>query len=379
MTRALVVGSGVGGLTATVALRLAGVEVDVFERATGPRAIRVGGGLHVWANGMRALQRVGLAERVEAVGERIERLDWHSPRRGLLAHADLASTARRVGAPSIGVRRADLLGVLLDEVGPDTIRFGAEVTGVEQDADGVVVRFSDGGRERGDLLVAADGLRSTLRAQVVGPSELLSPGVLICQATVDGAARAASVFAETWDADIRLGCYPVRGGLFWFAFVRSADVASLGPDLRAGLLARTVEWTAPGPELIELTPATSVGAAEVVARQPLERWSAGRITLLGDAAHAMTPFGGQGACQALEDAVVVADCLRAERDVVSALRSYDARRVPRTTEIWRRSWAAATSAARRSRSIDPGRRGDFAATFERVVWKQLEQTIAYEF
>jgi 2-polyprenyl-6-methoxyphenol hydroxylase-like FAD-dependent oxidoreductase len=378
--KALIVGSGVGGLTAAVALRRVGIEVELFERAPEPAQILVGGGLHIWPNGMRALQHVGLAEQVQSVGETIARLDWHSPQYGLLASADLAATARKVGAPSVGIRRADLLAVLLDAVG-DSIRFGAELVGFEQNEAHVTIRLLDGSTATGDLLIAADGLQSMVRRRLAGETELRAPGVLVCQATVDGeASTPAGVFTEVWGPTLRFGCYPVRDGLFWFAFLRSAEegaVTAMGP--RPVLLDRTGSWTAPAREAVAATPAGSIGWGEVVARDPLERWTDGRVALLGDAAHAMTPFTGQGACQAIEDAVVLAHCLRSKAAVPVALRCYEARRQPRTKEIWNRSWAAATSVAKKSRTIDPGRRQAFAATFERVVWKQLEQTIAYPF
>ena len=363
--KALVVGAGVGGLTAAVALRQAGLDVEVVERAADPGRIRVGGGLHLWPNGMRALGQIGLGDAVRGVGETIERLDWHTPRDGVLATADLAATARKVGAPSVGIRRSDLLGVLLDAVGEDAIRFGRDVRDEPRNAD---------------VVVGADGLHSTLRRELHGADELRAPGLLVCQGAV---ARVPSippaVFVEVWAPGLRFGCYPFRDGLNWFAFVREAEAEELAHDPHGFLLERTRDWTAPGHEVIAATTADAVTWADVVAREPLERWTDGHIALLGDSAHAMTPFTGQGACQAIEDAIVLADCLRDEPDVAAALRAYEARRLPRALEIWNRSWAAAASVAKKSRTVDPARQRAFAARFERVVWAQLEQTIVRDF
>ncbi len=350
-----------GGLTAAVALRQAGIEVEIVERASDPSRIRVGGGLHLWPNGMRALAQIGVADAVQHVGETIVRLDWHTPEHGLLATADLAATARKVGAPSVGIRRSDLLGVLLDAVGEDSIRFGTDVRDVPRTAD---------------VVVGADGLHSTLRRELAGDDELRAPGVLVCQgaaAPVDGIPP--FVFTEVWAPTLRFGCYPFRDGLNWFAFVRASDADELAPDAHGYLLERTSGWTAPGHEVIAVTPPKEVTCSEVVAREPLERWTDGRVALLGDAAHAMTPFTGQGACQAIEDAVVLAESLRDGPDVPTALRAYETRRLPRAHEIWQRSWAAAVSVAKKSRTVDPARQQAFAARFERVVWAQLEQTI----
>jgi 2-polyprenyl-6-methoxyphenol hydroxylase-like FAD-dependent oxidoreductase len=374
------VGSGVGGLTATLAMRRAGLDVEVLERAPAASSIRVGGGLHLWANGMLALQHVGLADKVEAAGERISRLDWFAPEDGLLASADLVATAAKVGAPSVGIRRSDLLDVLLAEVGEGTIRFGAEVVAFTQDSGSATAALADGSEVVGEVLVVAAGVRSALRQQVARATALREPGVLVCQATVDGRdLNRAGHFAETWASTMRLGCYPVRDGISWFAFLRSFESDAARAGARELLLDRTQSWTAPGRDAIAATPPAAVGVAEVVAHEPLERWSDRRVTLLGDAAHAMTPFSGQGACQALEDAVVLAWCLREERDVPLALRRYESLRVPRTTEIWSRSWAGAVSMAQKNRVVDPRRRRSFAATFERVVWRQLEQSVAEPF
>jgi 2-polyprenyl-6-methoxyphenol hydroxylase-like FAD-dependent oxidoreductase len=377
--RVLVVGAGVGGLTAALALRQSGLEVEVFERASDPGQILVGGGLHLWPNGMRGLQRIGLEALVRGAGETITRLDWLSPDGELLASADVAVTARAVGAPAVGIRRADLLAVLLGAVGEGTVRFGAELVGFTLEDGCVTVSFRDGDTAGGDVLVAADGLQSAARTQVLGETELRAPGIDVYQATLEGDARplARTLFAETWGPGVRVGHYPVRAGTFWFAFVRRGAEPSPAASPKETLLELTDGWAAPAARLIDETPAAAIGRSEIVGRDPVERWGDGRMTLLGDAAHPMTPFTGQGACQAIEDAVVLAACLRDDPDA-AGLRRYEARRLPRTSEITRRSWAAAQSAARRDRAPRHAGGRSFAATFERVIWRQLEETIRHE-
>lgn len=379
MTTAIVVGAGVGGLTATLALRRAGVDVELLERAGESRAIRVGGGLHIWPNGMRVFVALGVAGSVAESGRRIARLDWHSPQHGLLASADLEATARSLGAPSIGIRRSDLLGGLLAAVGEESIRLGAEVVAFEQDGDTVTATLADGGEVRGDVLIGADGVQSAVRRQLVGEQELRAPGVLVVQATVEEPAREGAVLVEVWAPELRFGCYPVRDGTAWFAFLPATAAGELRErGAREHLLDRTAEWSVPAVGVVAATPPARVSLAEVVACASLDRWTDGRVTLLGDAAHAMTPFLGQGACQAIEDAFVLGRCVEDAGATPQALRAYEARRVPRTTDVWSRSWAGARSLATKSRTVDPARREAFAAAFERVVWKQLERTIAQE-
>jgi 2-polyprenyl-6-methoxyphenol hydroxylase-like FAD-dependent oxidoreductase len=380
---ALVVGSGVGGLAAAIALRRSGFAVDVLERASGPDEIRMGGGLQLWPNAMRALAGLGLADTAEAAGKRVARLEWLTHDEARLAGVDLQATASARGVPSVGVRRSDLIGVLLDAVGAENVSFGVDVAGFAQDADGVTLHCSDGRVRRGDVLVGADGLESTIRPLVVGDTPLRMPGVCVYQAIVEGEGHSApAAFAEVWGRGARCGYYPVRAGTFWFAFLPSsaspggAQAEDLGA--RRMLLERTDDWTGTARSLLETTPEHAITHSELVARDPVESWRDGRVTLLGDAAHPMTPFTGQGACQAIEDAVVLGACLRDEHRVETALARYEELRLPRTSEVTRRSWAAASAAGRRDRPAARKPTAAFAATFERVIWRQLEQTIGYD-
>jgi 2-polyprenyl-6-methoxyphenol hydroxylase-like FAD-dependent oxidoreductase len=183
--KALIVGGGIGGLTAALALRRAGIEAVVFEQAPRLQDVQSGGGLLVWNNGMRALREIGLAEQVEAAAAVLDVTTFNSYRGGLLATWPIEKVAQDLGVPTVGVVRGDLHRVLADALGEDAIQVGAHYESYTANGDGVTVRFSDGREERGDILVGADGVRSSVRPHLIGgQGDLRPPGYWGIQAVV---------------------------------------------------------------------------------------------------------------------------------------------------------------------------------------------------
>ncbi|MBK9712471.1 MAG: FAD-dependent monooxygenase [Kouleothrix sp.] len=336
--RAIVVGGGIGGITAAIALRQAGVEATVYERAGELR--EVGAGLAVWQNAVYALGRLGLADKVRAqavpdLGGALR--SWRGE-----TLVDLTPLNRGAGAPALSlvIHRADLLAILREELGAAQVRLGAELVGFSQDAGGVTARFADGHEARGDLLVGADGLGSAVRAQLFGRQKPRYSGYSAWRAVVEfdpALARAAA--GETWGRGARFGIAPMSGGrVYWFASLNSPAGARVPEGRRkATLLERFRGWHAPVEALIDATDEAAILHHDIHDRPPLRRWSVGRVTLLGDAAHPMTPNLGQGACQAIEDGLALADALAAGGEIAAALRGYEARRVGRTSAIVRQS------------------------------------------
>lgn len=339
--RALIVGGGVGGLTAAIALRRAGIDATVFERAG---ASREGGtALTLWTNAIKALGRLGLADAIEGLSEPLVRGAFRLRRGTTLAETPLAELGRKFGAPNVVIGRARLQSVLLAALDPGVVRLGAGCVGVEQDGRGVTASLADGRTECGDLLIGADGLNSTVRAQLFGAERPRYAGYTAYRAVVpcghDRQERGHGF--ESWGRGVRFGL--VHSGpaeVYWFAAITAPEGRGDGPAGRKGdLLSRFRGWHAPVEATIERTDEGAILHNDIYDRPPLRRWSVGRITLLGDAAHPMTPSLGQGACQAIEDAVVLAECLRAggASGVVAALGRYEERRRSRTAAITRQS------------------------------------------
>lgn len=333
----LIAGGGIGGLTLGVALRRAGFSVRIFERA--PSLRLVGAGITMQTNAILAFRKIGLDTAVAAAGHAMQRgsiLDWRGRTLGTMFVSEMAA---ELGAPMIAIHRAQLQEVLQEALGPEPLTLGTKVVGFREEPDGVIARLSDGTEARGDLLVGADGLRSTVRAQLLGDGDPRYAGYTSWRGVCDvpGVADPAST-TESWGRGLRFGVVPIgQGRTYWFATANSPPGGIDAPDAHGELLSRFRDWHAPIRELIEKTPAPAIFRTDIHDRPPSQSWSRGRVVLLGDAAHPMTPNMGQGGGQAVEDAVVLARCLNFEATVPAALARYQALRIPRANDFVRQS------------------------------------------
>ena len=379
--KVIVIGAGVGGLTTAIALRRAGIAVEVYERRADLTKILTGSGIHLWQNAVRALQKLEVADRVQAVGEVVEKMEWRTSSGGFIAEWPVGDLGRTLGAPAIGISRADLADALRGVLPEDVVRLGRNAVGYTQDARGVTVRFDNGEDVRGDVLIGADGVNSITRAQRLGTAAPRYAGYTLWHAMVesDDARVPPYTFRETWGAGQRFGFYPVKGKTFWFGMQKAPRGGTEPDEERKAIVLRHFKgWIPPIEALVEATPGHAIGRLDVVDRRPMRSWTTGRVTLLGDAAHPMTPNLGQGACQAIEDALVLAQCLSSYNDVEAALATYQRRRAARTASIMIRAgligmtgkWQNPLGVAVRNRIMK--------AVFPTLAWKQQVQDMAYE-
>jgi 2-polyprenyl-6-methoxyphenol hydroxylase-like FAD-dependent oxidoreductase len=328
--RALIVGGGIGGLAAAIALQRVGITTAVFEKA--PQIIEVGAALSLWSNAMVALRRLGLEAAALEPGSVIEGVRSFLSTGESFGSTDFATLGEKAGALSICLHRATLQRLLLDAALSDdrrSVQTGRECTGFEADAIGVAALFSDGSREHGDVLIGADGIHSVIRGQLLGSERLRFAGYLTWRGIAEGASplperEALVVVARGSHA----GCFHCgERKLYWFLTRNAAPGSHAGPLGNRGEAIECVrDWRVPFRSFIEATEENAILRNDVVDRPARRVWGAGRVTLLGDAIHATTPNLGQGACQALEDAVVLADSLRRCASAETGLRDYEARR-----------------------------------------------------
>ncbi|MEU6584208.1 FAD-dependent monooxygenase [Nocardia sp. NPDC046763] len=335
--RVIVAGAGIGGLTTAIALRRVGIDVVVVEKVGKAEDLAKGAGVHLWANALRALQHVDLAERVAAIGTEVTAhryLDWRGRRLGGL---DLATLGGEIGAPSVGVSRPDLHRLLLESVGAEALRLGVEVIGFEQNTRRVLVRLADGSSVEGDVLVGADGISSIVRRQLHGPAQPHYSGITAWRGITDytDPEIPPGEMRIYWGPGARILHYNVSGGrLYWLALVKSPPRV---PDPAEGRKAAVLEvyrgWPAHIQRMLAATAPEAILRTDIVDRDPLPHWGFDRATLLGDAAHPMTPDMAQGAGQAIEDAVCLSRVLVSATDPVAALREYERRRIGRANEF----------------------------------------------
>ena len=329
MKHAVVIGAGIGGLTAAVALERRGWRVTVCERA--PRLEPVGSAVAIAPNAIAALESLGLGD---AVRDRsvmqgdagIRRADgrWLNRTRAEVI-------VERYGRPIVLLMRAELVGLLADRLAPDALRLGTVV----RRADPATGRVeTDAGDLDADLVVAADGIDSAIRAQLF-PGH---PGPVYTGHTswriVVPRPPGPCPYGEVWGRGLLSGAAGLTGDRIYCYFTAPAPEGATAPDERAELARLFAGWPDPIPRLIAAAePETVIRTDLRCLDTPLPAYHAGRIALIGDAAHAMTPHLGQGACQAIEDAVVLAHVAATSGD----LAEYTAARLPRTTAIARRS------------------------------------------
>jgi FAD-dependent urate hydroxylase len=339
--KAIIIGGGIGGLSAALALGRVDVRCDVFEQAEDLR--EVGAGLTAWANAIRALDQLGVAQRLLPLVSKVDRFEIRTSAGQTLSTISFFNLERKLGVPAcVVVHRADLLRELASRLEKGRTHCGARCVAIENNADGVLARFADGREASADLLVGADGLHSVVRSQLHGPSKPRYAGY-VCwrgRAHLEVKSLPPEMSFETWGPGARFAvhhCGP--GRLFWYATrnLPEAGVCLLAAR-KADVQNHFQTWPSPIPEVIEATPGTEILRNDVVDRIPLVKWGLSRVTLLGDAAHPTTPNLGQGACQAIEDAVCLADGLAGCDRVEPALRHYEQPRQARTAAITKDSW-----------------------------------------
>ncbi|WP_237477716.1 FAD-dependent monooxygenase [Lichenibacterium dinghuense] len=345
MPRIAVAGAGIGGLAAALALAEVGCAVDVYERAEALEA--VGAGVQLSPNAAIVLRRLGVLDALGAAAVPSSEVRMRRARDGaVLARVPLGPAAEaRYGAPFLSALRADLQAALLACAARRpaiALHLGRGIEGYDLRASGVALRFA-GGTANADALVGADGIRSAVRRQGTGGDAPRASG---------RSAYRASVPREAADADAReprsnlwlgpsahLVHYPVDGGArINVVAIVDEGIAADGADPwsqpaeAAAVERRFAGWAAPARRLIAAAPGWR--RWPLFDRPPLPRWSAGPVTLLGDAAHPMLPFLAQGAAQSIEDAAVLADSVsRSGGDFPAAFSTYEALRRPRTSRV----------------------------------------------
>nr|ASV46862.1 2-polyprenyl-6-methoxyphenol hydroxylase [uncultured bacterium] len=334
--RAIIIGGGVGGLTLALALRRKGIKAEIFERAGDVARSQVGAGLMLAYNATRVLRHLGLEAELETVGHRYRYSEFRSQRGELLVRWSVPDEELQ-----LGVMRANLHRMLLAAQAEGVLHLASTCTGFRQDAKGVTAHFADGSEARGDVLIGADGLKSVIRARLLGPERLRYAGYTVWRGLASLAHEDAppGLFRMSWGAGKRFAFYHVAPGLvYWFGVASAPEGRREPPGTRrSGLLQRFRDWPEPARALISATPEEKIHRTDIYDRKPIDTWGESRVTLLGDAAHPMTFNLGQGACQAIESAAVLAECLGEGGEPTAALRAYEERRKSRTAGFTRLS------------------------------------------
>jgi 2-polyprenyl-6-methoxyphenol hydroxylase-like FAD-dependent oxidoreductase len=371
--RALVVGAGIGGLATGRLLHDAGWEVQILERAS--NLVPQGAGISLWPNASRVLRDLGLAESLPralayAPDSGLRRWDGR-----LLVSTDIGEIERRFGAPMLFLQRTTLHNALLSGGVRDLVRTEAEVIQVSESIGQVSAKLRNGECIEADVLIGADGVGSKVRAGLLDDGPPTPSGLLAYRALTDPPPFEFAA-GEYWGPGRVFGGVQLDGNRFyWFATKRGSVDEPPEPDPIPGLLERHRGWAPEIAKVLEVTPPQEVMRHALFDRKPSKRWVGDRVALLGDAAHPMFPFLGQGACQALEDAQALGQVLRPGSDVPAALREYQRRRQRRAAWITTKSRGAGRLAHIRAAPLRAMRDRAISIVPERARMRQIDRIV----
>ncbi|MEI9917549.1 MAG: FAD-dependent monooxygenase [Bacteroidota bacterium] len=305
-----ILGGGIGGLTLAIALQKKDVKVTVYESA--PQWKPLGAGIGLAGNAVKAFREIGIEQQVLREGKVIRKAVIRNPRGKILTSIDSEEVSRRFDVVNnFAIHRADLHNVLIKQLHPGTVELSKACVDFTQDDNGVALTFSDGSKAHADYLVAADGIHSVARKKLMSNAQPRYAGYTCWRGVTDDLPEGfdSDETSETWGQGTRFGIVPLtKNRVYWFACVNSspndAMMRSLTP---ADLLAFFGAFHAPIPDLIKRT--EKVIWNDIIDLEPVTKFAFDKVVLIGDAAHATTPNMGQGACMAIEDAVVLSNLI----------------------------------------------------------------------
>lgn len=378
MTQIAIIGGGIGGLSAAIALRRYGFEVAVFEQA--PVLLDLGAAIALWPNAMRALQHLGIAEKILDASGVMNEIRWLTQEGKTLNRVHIANTQ----TPAVALHRAELQRILRETLPSSNISLGQSFLKLDQEDGLTIATFNNGRSITCSILIGADGVHSKVRATIADQDAPLFRGYIVWRGISTSAPKQVLYDAamELHGVGKRFGVGPVgRGRVGWWAAANTntedgsteESIQSEG-NSHEELLALFEGWYEPVLELIQSTPSSSILRTKASDRPSSTTWGKQRTTLLGDAIHPTTPNLGQGGCMAIEDAVVLARCLEKYGPEEAALRAYERVRYERTAAItsfsriygavgqWENAWAT-------------GLRGKLISFCPEVVIKQLMKVV----
>lgn len=337
-----IVGAGLGGLATAIALLKQGINVQIYEKA---RELRpVGAGLSLFPNGLNSLDAIapGIVESLKQASSQTRQVNLRRSNGEAIAQNSIA-LMEKYGQPMLNIRWSNLQDILASFLPSDIIRLNYRCIGFEQNGNTVKVYFDGGKTVQADLIVGADGINSAVRQTSIGDGSPRYAGRISWRAVVKYSHEllAADEVTIVTASDGKIfTLIDVGGGyIFWSAGALSADVpvAQSAVDVKSRVLEKYAGWAEPVQAIVEATDANQIVERPIVDRPPLQAWSKGRVTLLGDAAHPMVPSLGQGANTAFEDAWELSQCLSQAPNITAALTNYENSRIYRTQVIQARS------------------------------------------
>lgn len=336
-----VIGGGIGGLTLAIALQRKGFNPTVYEQA--PQLKAIGAGLGLSGNAIKAFSEIGIEEAVLKAGSVLKRMAIKDVAGRVLNETDSEKVSKKYDiANNFSIHRADLHEALLQQVDRSKLVLGKTCIDFQQTTTKITLAFQDGTTATTDYVIASDGINSIFRKKLLPAAAPRYSGYTCWRAVIS---YAPSDFnrdetTETWGPGARFGIVPLsKNRLYWFATLNAtAKNETLKSYTPQDLLRHFKSFHHPIPEIIENTKAEELIWSDISDLAPLKQFTFHNILLLGDAAHATTPNMGQGACMAIEDAAILANCMGKYTSIEEAFSKFEKKRIVRTTQIVNTSW-----------------------------------------
>ncbi len=373
-----IIGGGIAGLTTAIALKRIGIDAVVVEAT--PEFRPVGAGLSLAANAMQAFRELGIADAVIAAGRKIDALTILDQKGNVINRTNTEQVNAKYGISNFSIHRAALHDVLYSLLPPGSITRGKRSCDIEEVGDGYCVFFEDGSSILTNHLIVAEGIHSPIRNKILPASKLRYAGYTCWRGIVKNEKQITTV-SETWGTGGRFGIVPLANEqIYWFATKNVKEPGSKLKEFKRSDLAYNFrDYHEPVVDLINATPQEHIIWNDIFDLEPISNYAFGNLVLIGDAAHATTPNLGQGACMAIEDAVVLANCLKKHSNVPDAFRSFQEKRLKRTHEIVKGSWRLGKMAQIENAFLSKARNLLFRMIPQSVYEKQIDDLFNVNF
>jgi 2-polyprenyl-6-methoxyphenol hydroxylase-like FAD-dependent oxidoreductase len=322
-----IIGGGIAGLATAIALKKIGLEAQVFEASTQIKP--VGAGLGLGSNAMKAFDALGIYNEILEKGRTLSSFSIYDHEGTSISKTDFDPLSN-IG--NFTIHRASLHELLLSKLDSSTIHLGKRVKQFETIDFGIKLLFEDGTSHTTNYLIVADGIHSVVRQQLIPHSKMRYAGYTCWRSVIKDETLSITETSETWGSNGRFGIVPLSNGqVYWFACVNAEVNNKRYKSFQVeDLIQHFEKYHNPIPTILKLSENKDLIQHDIYDIEPLKQFAYGRMVLIGDAAHATTPNMGQGACQAIEDAVVLAKCMAQNDNFEEAFQSFEKRRLDRT-------------------------------------------------
>lgn len=374
-----ILGGGIAGLSAAIALQNIGIEAMVFESA--PEIRPVGAGLGLAANAMKAFRHLGIHDDIVAAGRQLKKFTIYDERGRAITTTSTEKLDEKHGITNFTIHRAELHKVLLSKLPAHQVITAKRCLHFKRSENGYVITFEDGTTWATQYLIAADGIHSAVRKSILPQSKIRYAGYTCWRGIVDNTELKISETSETWGPNGRFGIVPLaHDKIYWFATRKaSQNDDRLRSYKSAELLGLFSGYHAPIADILAATKDDAIIWSDICDLQPISQYAFDDLLLMGDAAHATTPNLGQGACQAIEDAAVLGECLKKNSLVAQAFKSFERMRLRRTHQIVNQSWQLGKIAQVENRLAGRIRNSLFRMMPASINEKQLDKIYQVDF